>query len=176
MNINFEIASERPPCPTAYGERTGASIPAAIHLKSILVPLDFSDLSLKSLRYAAAFAEQFGARLTLLHILTMPVCPSDFPYPGPLGQDHCASVERRLKEIREAHLPGDLAVDVLVRQGFIFDGILEVARELRPDLIILSTHGYTGLNHLVLGSAAENIVRRAPCPVMVVREMEQDFV
>jgi nucleotide-binding universal stress UspA family protein len=67
-------------------------------------------------------------------------------------------------------------VDIIVRQSFIFEGILEVAREIRADLIIATTHGHTGLKHLFLGSVAENIVRRAPCPVLVVRELEHDFV
>jgi universal stress protein A len=62
-----------------------------------------------------------------------------------------------------------------VRYNFVFDGILEVARETCTDLIIITAHGYTGLQHLLLGSTAENIVRRAPCPVFVVREREHDF-
>jgi nucleotide-binding universal stress UspA family protein len=70
----------------------------------------------------------------------------------------------------------ELPVDIAVRHNFVFDGILEVAREIRADLIITTTHGYTGLKHLMMGSTAENIVRRAPCPVLVVREVEHDFV
>jgi len=73
-------------------------------------------------------------------------------------------------------IPTDVAVDIAVRHDLIFDGVLEVAREIRADLIITTTHGYTGVKHLVLGSTAENIVRRAPCPVFVVRETEQVFV
>jgi len=73
-------------------------------------------------------------------------------------------------------IPTDVSVDIAVRHDLIFDGVLEVAREIRADLIITTTHGYTGVKHLVLGSTAENIVRRAPCPVFVVRETEQVFV
>ena len=67
-------------------------------------------------------------------------------------------------------------MDIVVRENLIFEGILEIARETSADLIIATTHGRTGLTHLMMGSTAENIVRRAPCPVLVVRELEHDFV
>ena len=67
-------------------------------------------------------------------------------------------------------------MDIAVRENLVFEGILELAREICADLIIATTHGRTGLTHLVMGSTAENIVRRAPCPVLVVRETEHDFV
>ena len=150
--------------------------PNTIHLKNILVPLDLSEMSLKSLQYAVPFAKQFGAKLTLLHVLRPPACPSPYPYPGPLGMGHLEVIERRLDEIRAAKIPPEQPVDVAVRQGFAFEGILEVAREIHADLIITTTHGRTGVTHLLLGSTAENIVRQAPCPVFVVRECEHDFV
>jgi len=161
--------------PAALNEAT-AQMPSSIHLKNILVPLDFSEMSFKSLQYAVPFARQFGAKVTLLHVLNPPVCPSDFPYPGPLGQDGIAAVQTRLEEIRAAKIPATLPTSIIVRQGFAFDGILEVAREICADLIITTTHGRTGLSHLLMGSTAENIVRHAPCPVFVVREREHDFV
>ena len=64
----------------------------------------------------------------------------------------------------------------LVRYGRSFHEIAEAARTLKVDLIILSTHGYTGLKHALLGSATERVVRHAPCPVLVVREREHEFV
>lgn len=147
-----------------------------IHLNNILVPLDLSEMSLKALRYAVPFAEQFGGKITLLHVLKPPVCTSDFPYPGPGGLDHLDVMQRRLEGIRKTEIPSEVPVDVIVRQGFAFENIIQVARELRADLIIASTHGYTGLSRALNGSTAENIVRRAPCPVLVVRELETDFV
>lgn len=160
---------------TSYGNAVEQT-PPLIHLKNILVPLDFSEMSFKSLQYAVPFARQFGAKLTLLHVLNPPVCPSDFPFPGPLGQDCCAAVEKRLEEIRDTKIPAELPVATIVRQGFAFDGILAVAREICADLIITTTHGRTGVSHLLMGSTAENIVRQAPCPVFVVREREHDFI
>ncbi|MDR3401100.1 MAG: universal stress protein [Chthoniobacter sp.] len=150
--------------------------PPSIQLKNILVPLDLSEMSLKSLQYAVPFAKQFGAKLTLLHVLNPPIYPSDFPYPGPNGQDCFSAIQCRLDEIRDSMIPAELPTGTIVRQGFAFDGILEVAREIHADLIISTTHGRTGLDHLLLGSTAENIARRAPCPVLVLREHEKDFV
>jgi nucleotide-binding universal stress UspA family protein len=64
----------------------------------------------------------------------------------------------------------------LVRSGSAFNEIVAVARELQIDLIIIATHGYSGLKHFLLGSTAERVVRHAPCPVLVVRDREHDFV
>ena len=142
--------------------------PAVIHLKNILVPLDFSEMSLKSLQYAVPFAIQFGAKLTLLHVEEPLGDQVDFAYSPMLGVAHFEIIENRLKDIRAEKLPPELHVDTVVRHNFVF--------EIRADLIITTTHGYTGLKHLMMGSTAENIVRRAPCPVLVVRELEHDFV
>jgi len=147
-----------------------------IHLKNILVPLDLSEMSLKSLRYAVPFAGQFGGKITLLHVLRPPVCTSDFPYPGPAGLDHLDVMERRLEETRRAEIPAEIPVDLIVRQGFAFESIIQTAHDIHADLVIASTHGYTGLSRALIGSTAENIVRHAPCPVLVVRELETDFV
>ena len=175
---SLESAMTVPPGTGVAAIPTDALDPAAcdIHLKNILVPVDFSEMSLKSLLYAVPFAKQFGAKLTLLHVLNPPVYPSDFPYPGPLGQDCFTAVQRRLEEVRTTKIPEELPTNTIVRQGFTFDGILEVAREICADLIITTTHGRTGVSHLLMGSTAENIVRHAPCPVFVVRERERDFV
>jgi len=150
--------------------------PLAIHLKNILVPLDFSEQSLKSLQYAIPFAKQFGARLTLLHVVDLPVYTPELPYPPPLGPEHHEAVKKHLDEIRATKIPAEVSVETAVRHNFVFEGILEVAREIQADLIITTTHGYTGLKHMLIGSTAENIVRKAPCPVLVVREVEHDFV
>jgi nucleotide-binding universal stress UspA family protein len=150
--------------------------PINIHLKNILVPLDFSETSLKALQYAVPFAKQFGAKLTLVHVVEPLAFTPELAVPAPLGGEHLAAVQAQLAEIRTKRIPEDLPVKTIVRHNFIFDGILEAARETSADLIITSTHGLTGLRHLLMGSTAENIVRRAPCPVLVVRECEHEFV
>jgi nucleotide-binding universal stress UspA family protein len=148
---------------------------SAIQLKNILVPLDFSEMSLKSLQYAVPFAKQFGAKLTLLHVV-QPTDDADLGCPVSFEEDDAAPFKRQCETIRATRIPSDLPVDIVVRYNLVFDGILELAREIGADLIITTTHGYTGWKHLTLGSTAETIVRRAPCPVLVVREVEHDFV
>jgi universal stress protein A len=152
------------------------SAPAITHLKSILAPLDFSEASLKSLKYAVPFAKQFGAKITLAHIVKPPLYSSEGLYAESFGPEHLASIKEAVLGIRNTEIPADLPVEIIVRYGHAFEDILAVAREIRADLIIATTHGYTGLKHMVMGSTAENIVRRAPCPVLVVREVEHDFV
>jgi universal stress protein A len=160
---------------TAIRNDASPTAPPFSQLKNILVPLDFSEVSLKSLQYAVPFAKQFGAKLTLLHVAQPVDGALDLVYPVSPGGEHFEAIEEQLEDIRAAKVPPELPVDIAVRHNFVFDGIVEVAREIRADLIITTTHGYTGLKHLMMGSTAENIVRRAPCPVLVVREVEHDF-
>jgi nucleotide-binding universal stress UspA family protein len=80
------------------------------------------------------------------------------------------------KVCRDALLPAKMVERVLVRYGTPFAEITDAARTLKADLIILTTHGYTGLKHVFMGSTAERVVRHAPCPVLTVREKEHEFV
>jgi universal stress protein A len=146
------------------------SRPMPLHLESILVPLDLSDLSLASLRYAVPLARQFGARITLLHVVepAPPVAALPFSMTVEDRDPHWA--RRRLEEIRALEVGGELEVRTVVRHGCVFDQILSVARDERADLIVTTTHGHTGLKHLLMGSTAECIVHGAPCAVLVVRE------
>jgi universal stress protein A len=153
-------------------------VPAKLRLASILVPLDFSKESEKALRYAVTFAEQFGARLILLNVVE----PLPFADLGaiPLVMENeavMAACQAKLEGVVARHrLPESLIEKRLVRPGQAFREIVEAARTLKADLIIISTHGYTGFQHVLLGSTAERVVRHAPCPVLVVRTHEKEFV
>lgn len=154
--------------------------PTGIALKRILVPIDFSPLSKKALQYALRFAEEFRAGLTLLHVIE-PDVPSAFdglmiaPPISPNGnRTKCANRLRVLASsmaIRATNY-----VQSTVRPGLAACEIVEAAKELEVDLIVLATHGYTGWKHFAIGSTAERVVRAAPCPVLVVREREHEFV
>ena len=122
-----------------------------VRLKNILAPTDFSDSPGKAREYAAVFAAQFGVAITLLHIAEV----------GAMGYEHGADDFPRM----EAQLR--IAAE---------KQIVEAARELHSDLIIISTHGHTGLDHLIVGSTAERVVRFAPCPVLVVCGREHEFI
>ena len=153
--------------------------PALLRIKSILVPIDFSTASKKALQYAVPFARQFGAKLTLLHVVE-PVATPDFAnsFPLMMENDKVKAASRGQLEhiIKEQAIAPKLVEKTLVRFGRSFHEIADAARTLKVDLIIISTHGYTGLKHALLGSTTERVVRHAPCPVLVVREREHEFV
>ena len=145
-------------------------------IKSILVPIDFSAPSNKSFVYAAQLAKTFGAKVTLLHVLE-PVATPDFAKTFPLLMENdrvMANCKKQLEQliVREAISP-ELVEKVIVRPGRSFLEIADAARTLKVDLIIIATHGYTGLKHAFLGSTAERVVRYATCPVLVLRGNEK---
>jgi universal stress protein A len=155
------------------------SRPRTVRIKSILVPTDFSVESEKALAYALPFARQFGAKLTLLHVVE-PIATPDFAKTFPLVSENDqvkANCKRHLERIlKDLEIGPEFVEKVLVRFGRAFNEIAEAARTLKVDLIIISTHGYTGLKHALLGSTTERVVRHAPCPVLVVRPREHEFV
>ncbi len=152
-------------------------VPARLRLQTILVPVDFSKESLKAVRYAIPFAEQFGAGLILVNVVE-PLAFADISA-FPLAMENERVMElcrKKLESIaRQRAVPPGIIRKTLVRQGQAFQEISDAARTLKADLIILATHGYTGIKHVVLGSTAERVVRHAPCPVLVVRDQERDF-
>ncbi len=151
--------------------------PAQFHIGRILVPVDFSEHSQKALRYALAFAKQFGAEVTLVHIVEQMVYPGDWMYP-PLAVTDFATEKRAemISRLQALDAGSGVKTQHIVRLGRAWQEIGEIAEEMKSDLIILATHGYTGLKHVLLGSVAEKIVRHAPCPVLSVRPDERDFV
>jgi nucleotide-binding universal stress UspA family protein len=157
-------------------ENRAKSAPPTIHLQKILVPLDFSEMSLKSLQYAIPFARQFGAKLTLLYVIEPLAYVPELPYGVPLPPGPDIAVQRELQDIHKTMIPPEIPVEIMVRENFAAQGVVEAARDLCADLIITTTHGRTGLHHLLMGSTAEKIVRTAPCPVLVLSEREHEFV
>ncbi|HEY0549132.1 MAG TPA: universal stress protein [Verrucomicrobiae bacterium] len=152
--------------------RTGeASLPTNRQIRSILVPIDFSPPSKEALKAAAGFARQFGAKLTLLNVVA-PVATPDFAY-HPLMMENdkiMAQSKRELERVPKTEdVDSELVEKVLVRYGVPYREITDAARTLKVDLIIIATHGYSGLAHVFMGSTAERVVRHAECPVLVVR-------
>jgi len=152
-----------------------------IDLHRILVPTDFSKYSHNALKYAAAFAEKFGAEIYLLHVVqdlalfipeAVSVAP---PVTPPIEQMTAAVLEGLQRVIRENEL-GRFIVHCEVREGTPFYEIIQFAKETEIDLIIMGTHGRGGLAHVLLGSVTEKVVRKAPCPVLTVRDPEHEFV
>jgi nucleotide-binding universal stress UspA family protein len=130
------------------------------------------------LQYAVPFARQFGARLCLLHVregyyLLSELAPLEV---AASKLSERADVAGRLASFATEEIPSGIPVDILIRNGQAASEIPTVAKEAGVDLIIISTHGYTGVKHVWFGSVAEQVARRATCPVLVVREAEHDFL
>jgi universal stress protein A len=148
-------------------------------IKRILVPVDFSDCSKKALRYALALAREHSGSLDLLYVAALPSYgpvdygPMDY---GNLQEEMVASATKELAKTIAEEIGKAVPAEAIVRSGVAAREIIDVARTLPADLIVVSTHGRSGLKHVLLGSVAEQVVRHAPCPVLVVREREHDFV
>lgn len=148
-----------------------------LRLRKILAPIDFSPASKNALNYAVRFAEEFGGELTLLHVLE-PDSMTGFmavPEATAFVESDIVAAGKNLRaliacvngKIKQPHWK--------IRAGLPSHEIVEAAKEMDVDLIIVATHGYTGWKHFCIGKTAERVVRAAPCPVLVVREKEHEF-
>ena len=168
------MTNDLPQEPLAAPSGAGPEGVPTIHFKTILVPVDFSSFSLNSLACAVGFARQFGARLLVLHVVEIPFVGSGYgeielpPMPGDLA----AVAVERLGQLVQASVGDRVPAATAVRLGQPWFEITEAAREGGADLIILGTHGYTGMKHILMGSTAERVVRHAPCAVLVMRQRE----
>ena len=138
----------------------------SLEIYKILTPLDFSSRAQAGLHYAKGLARRFGSQLLLLHVI-------DLGYTPLITDEMMDEMEREAKTHIE-RLAEQLRAEGFAAEGHLRIGqpyleICEGARELGADLIVITTHGHTGLRHVLLGSTAERVVRYAPCPVMVIR-------
>ena len=152
-----------------------------IKLAHILVPTDFSDYSQTALKYGCELANRFGATLHVIHAVEeyraftpdsgMLLVPD---YMEQLNQ----AAERELQKLPDPDWfsGGDDRVVRGVRQGNPFVEVVRYAKENEIDLIVIGTHGRTGLTHALMGSVAEKVVRKATCPVLTVRPGQHEFV
>jgi nucleotide-binding universal stress UspA family protein len=151
--------------------------PLAISLRKVLVPLDFSECACHALRYAAAFAGKVGASLVLLHVVEPAVGGDHYltlsPTLDDTNQQLVEAGRERLETLCQRQVCRQLSCETLVRLGWAASEIVDTARALGADLIIMGTHGRSGLKHVLLGSTAEKVVRQAPCPVLTLRHPGQ---
>ena len=150
-----------------------------LSFKKILCPIDFSDLSLSAMRVALELAAQFQAELHLLYVFggydAIALNPETALTPMPKWLTDL----RKIAQEKLAALPGadlEQGCPAIVRampDGSAIYEIIQYAQHQNIDLIVISTHGRTGLKHLVIGSVAENVVRSAPCPVLTIRGTEE---
>jgi nucleotide-binding universal stress UspA family protein len=148
-----------------------------LKIQTILAPTDFSHHAEAALRYACGLAARLGATLHLLHVLPDVVVPVG-PDPSLISAyppEYYEETETRARETLQRSLDPTWerpsAVEFVVRWGDPVDVIVAYATE-KIDLIVIATHGRTGLSHVLLGSVAERIVRESPCPVLTIRNRE----
>jgi len=152
---------------------TEAAAPATV--RKILFPTDFSDPSDQALGTAVSVAELFDAEILMLHVVTVsdedPSNP-EWSFPS-IPREHVEAVENVARgelEQRGEQTPDAVRVDTRLARGFDAASVIDrVAKEEAVDLIVMATHGHTGLVHALLGSTAGKVIRRAPCPVLTVR-------
>jgi nucleotide-binding universal stress UspA family protein len=151
-----------------------------IRMRHILVPHDLSDYAAHALPYAQELASTFGARLHLLHVIDSQWVAgaggAAFPeYGDDLLRRFEEEGAKGLVKISES-LPDGIDVVTQVRIGPPHVQIVQYAREAEIDLIVVATHGHSGLKHALIGSVAEKVVQMAPCPVLSLKNPEHEFV
>lgn len=148
---------------------------AAPDLRTVLVSTDFSDYGDAAISHAFRLARDRGARVLMVHVLDAHPTPNPlyahyYPIPTP---EQVRQAEAKAQEALRARIPEELRdsdrVETVVMHGAAALEILRIAAERKVSLIVIATHGRTGMLRLALGSVAERVIREAPCPVLVVR-------
>jgi universal stress protein A len=151
-----------------------------IRLQRILLPTDFSDYSAAATRYACELATRFDAELHLLHMLethlgSTPGLAMGLALPNYISESRAAA-EKAMDDVLDPKWTAGRTVIRALVEGSPKVEIIQYARKQNIDLIVLATHGRTGLTHVIMGSVAEAVVRTAPCPVLTVRPEGHQFV
>jgi len=151
-----------------------------IALKRILVATDFSEASEAAVRYGRALAEAFGASLDILHVMEDPFvyAPTSEGYlpPPQFFEEMDSSARERLEQVLPPADRAKLDARLVIKKGSPFVEIVRYAKNENSDLIVMGTHGRGPIAHMLMGSVAEKVVRKAPCPVLTVRHPEHEFV
>jgi len=151
---------------------------AAITIRKILAPTDFSAASKRAFSYALRFAEEPGSKIILLHVLEpeTPLTLAGQPAAAAFSEEELSDTEESLRALADSAKTTGINTRSIVRTGVATHEIVEAAKELDADLIVIATHGFTGWKHFAIGNTAERVARAAPCSVLVVREKEHDFI
>ncbi len=148
-------------------------------IRSILLPTDFSECANYALSFATSLARQAGAGIICVHVIE-PIVPTvgytgiTEPLPiADISEQLEDSAERELPKISECDECEGIEVEEVIVHGDAASEIVRVAGERKVDLIVISSHGRTGLGRILFGSTAESVVRHAPCPVLVVKPPQE---
>ncbi len=136
--------------------------------KKILCPIDFDDGSIAALQYARDLAKENDAALYVMHVVFVPLASPGLPLePLPVISEEPSKLQ--LQKIAREHLEGKVRYELATRTGKPADTINQTAEDLDVDLIVMATHGRTGVTRLFLGSVAEHVVRASKRPVLTIR-------
>ncbi|MFZ5862349.1 MAG: universal stress protein [Nitrospirota bacterium] len=145
-------------------------------ITTILVPTDFSEYSKQALSYAEMLAKKFDAKIVLIHVIDTVsyIVSESVQWTADVSARVQGTIQPMLDDlIRDAEKRGIVAFSQLT-QGVPYDQIVKAVEDIRADLIVMGTHGRTGMRHVLLGSVAERVVRLAACPVLTVRSKGGD--
>lgn len=147
-----------------------------MRLKKILLPTDLSASSISAFKYAKSLAEKYNATIYVLHILEnipiLAIHALDLTLER-LEENLLENAKKQLEKIVKENLKTKNKVQTFIRKGIVADEIIKFADEKKVDLIVMGTHGRTGIEYTLLGSIAEKIVRKAKCPVLTVKPEKQ---
>lgn len=150
-----------------------------ITLKHILFPTDFSEYADRARPYATDLAKQFGATVTVVHVITGPQFMFGYGVVLPTSsvpEDVRAHAQKRLDDQAAKIEAAGVQVDTELLEGKDANEIVEYAKRSKADLIVMATHGRSALKQVLMGSTAEHVVREAPCPVLTIKHPEHEFV
>jgi nucleotide-binding universal stress UspA family protein len=170
------VRAGKPPVRRPKPRASARNAEPSLQISSILVPIDFSSHSKNALKYAVPMAEQFGASLHLVYVVEPTIYPADLGF----GQVVLPGVEdelrqkgaEELEELIRQEIGSRARASFAVRTGNPHQEILAEAEEKGVDLIVVATHGHSGVEHMLFGSTADRIVRKSRCPVLTVRPVE----
>jgi nucleotide-binding universal stress UspA family protein len=150
-----------------------------MQFNKILVPTDFSESAKYALPFAIDLARKYAASLQILHVVEPIVAPVDFAwgtysYPD-IEKQLSSYVDESLAKIIEEQIPPEIICDSTSLHGKPWREIVSFARDQSMELIVMATHGLSGFSHALYGSTAEKIVRKAPCPVLIIRHPDVKF-
>jgi nucleotide-binding universal stress UspA family protein len=167
------------PCPVLTVREQEVPKPVEA-IEQILVPIDFSEFSRQTIRYAEEIARSCDAQLQLLHVVEQTVYPSIYRtfsvHLHDLGQHIMETSGEALEELVREIVGPDVSTSVHVIEGNAPSEIVKFAGDHDSDLIVIATHGLTGIEHLLIGSVTEKVVRQAPCPVFTVKPFGKTLV
>ena len=151
-----------------------------VTIDSIMLPTDFSDTSKVAQRYAKGLARQYSAELHVVHVILDPAYVASPMGMGSIPDSYHSDMEARSDEELETLFPDNNESDIVVVRktlgGSAAYSIVEYAKDNKISMIVMGTHGYSGLSRLLLGSVAEKVVRTSPCPVLTVHSDDNQFV